>query len=151
MICMSFAACSSSSDESDDKSEEIPIENQIDPNAEITYMPESNGIFFEEEVEDAELNMVASDVSAYVGTWEATSDQALYFYGNIDLTVNSDGTWTGNFTEEDFEGTWEDMGDHLHMESTRLLKFDLAFEDSGKLILIETGDDYVLKSVLTKK
>ena len=154
MLCIPLTACSGSdadTDAGDAAVEEEP--DYADPNAEdpeIIYQPESKGIFFEEEAEDAELSMVKSDPSAFVGSWEATSDQAVYFYGNVDITINDDGTWKGNITEEDCTGTWEDQGDHLHMVCD-LFSFDLAFEEGGSLIMTDTGSDYVLNTVLTKK
>ena len=164
MLCIPLAACSGSDEDADDEesvvSEEIKdaedAEEEPDyasddvKDPEIIYQPESNGIFFDEEAEDAKLKMVKADPSEFVGSWEATSDHAVYFYGNIDITIKADGTWTGNITEEDCTGTWEEQGDHLHMTS-ELFSFDLGFEESGKLIMTETGEDYVLNTVLTKK
>lgn len=154
MVVFMTAACSGSSGDAsaadDQSSEEVAVENQVDPNAEIIYMPEGTGISFDEEIEDAQLEFVESDTSAYIGSWESTSDRATYLYGNVDLTIKDDGTWTGNITEEDFEGTWEAAGDHIHMNN-EIFSFDLSFEKSGKLILIETGDDHVFYTVLTEK
>ena len=114
---------------------------------------ESNGIAFEEEDDEAVLEKVAVDVSDYYGEWEATSDMALYLYGSIDITVKENGTWEGEVTGEPLGGTWEDMGDHLHMNDTKaeLFSFDLAFDKSGKLILIDTDSEDEVHTVLTKK
>ena len=45
---------------------------------------------------------------------------------------------------------WKKVGDHLHMDN-ELFSFDLAYESSGKLILIETGEDASFNTVMTKK
>lgn len=114
---------------------------------------EGNDISFEEEGEGAVIEKVESDASAYFGEWEATSDMALYLYGSIEITVKEDGTWEGKITGEPLGGTWEDMGDHLHMNDTlaELFDFDLAFDKGGHLILIDTDNDDEIYTVLTKK
>ena len=158
LLYLLLAACSDIDDDiyeegvtiSELEAEEGDISSNTNNTPEIIYQPEGNGIHFKEEYEGAELHMVESSPSAYAGSWEATSDQAVYLYGNVDITINGDGTWKGNITEEDCVGTWEDLGDHLHMVCD-LFSFDLAFETGGNLIMTETGSDYVLNTVLTKK
>lgn len=142
------------------KQEEPPeIVMEKDPN-DLTEDPdealidkEGNGIAFEEEDDEAVLEKVNADVSDYFGEWEATSDMAQYLYGNVDITVKDDGTWEADITEEALGGTWEDKGDHLHMNDTKagLFSFDLAFEKGGKLIMIDTDSDDEVHTVLTKK
>ena len=117
---------------------------------EFTVIPYGNGIAFDQEEENAKLAFIERDPSAFYGSWTATSDKAIYLYGNIDITVKQDGTWTGNITGEKLGGKWEQVGDRLHMDND-LFSFDLAFESSGELILIETGDDYSFNTVMTKK
>lgn len=114
---------------------------------------EGNGIVFEEEDDSAVIEKVNSKASDYFGEWEATSDMALYLYGNVDITVRDDGTWDADITEEPLGGTWEDKGDHLHLNDTKagLFSFDLAFEKGGKLIMIDTDAGDEVHTVLTKK
>lgn len=117
---------------------------------ELEIRDEGNGIAFEEEGDGAVVETVQKDISDFYGEWEATSDQGLYLYGSIDITVKEDGTWEGEITEEPLSGTWEDMGDHIHMNND-IFSFDLAFSNSGNLVLIDTDSDDVLYTVLTKK
>ena len=117
---------------------------------ELEERDEGNGIAFDEESDGAVVETVEKDVSDFFGEWEATSDQGLYLYGSIDITVNEDGTWDGEITEEPLSGTWEDQGDHIHMNN-EIFSFDLAFSNSGNLVLIDTDSDDVIYTVLTRK
>ena len=157
MVIMMTAACSKSDVASgnppEEESQEVDadgIENEVDPNAEIFYQPEGNGIVFDEEYEDATINLVKAEPSEFYGSWEATSDRAAYLYGSFDITVNEDGTWQATVSDENLGGTWEAEDDHLHMDN-EIFSFDLSFEESGKLLLVETGNEDVFYTVLTKK
>lgn len=111
---------------------------------------ETNGIFYEEEGEGAPLSFVKADPSRFYGKWTATSDQALYMYGNVDLIISSNGTWTGSITDEKLGGQWKIVDDHMHMDND-MFSFDLSFEESGKLIMREALEDGgELRTVLTK-
>ena len=152
MILTLFAACSKKDEEVINLPEgEVyeSAEGLVDENGELVEQ-EGNGIVFDQEEDDAKLAFIERDPSDFYGSWTATSDKAIYLYGNIDITVKQDGTWTGNITGEKLGGKWEQVGDRLHMDND-LFSFDLAFESSGELILIETGDDYSFSTVMTNK
>ena len=133
--------------------EEDPNDLTESDDFELEEGDEGNGIYFMEEEDDAVIEKVQSDVSKYYGEWEATSDMALYLYGNIDVTVNKDGTWKGNITGEELGGKYEYLGDHMHMTDSLagIFDFDLAFDKGGNLILIDTDSDDEVNTVLTKK
>ena len=138
-------------------STEIVVEEEADPNDltdsddfELQEMEEGNGIAVDEEGDGAVVETVKKEVSDYYGEWEATSDQAHYLYGSIDITVKEDGTWEGEITEEPLSGTWEDQGDHLHMNN-EIFNFDLAFSSGGNLMMIDTDNEDPIYTVLTKK
>ena len=152
MLVTMFAACSKKEDESSAPASSDVYESAeglVDENGDPVER-ETEGIVFDEEDDEAELEYVQRDPSDFIGEWTATSDKATYLYGNIDITVNADGTWSGDITGEQLGGKWEQEGDRLHMND-ELFSFDLAFESSGKLILIETGEDANFNTVLTKK
>lgn len=152
MMLTLFAACSKKDEEVINLPEgEVyeSAEGLVDENGELVEQ-EGNGIVFDQEEDDAKLAFIERNPSDFYGSWTATSDKAIYLYGNIDITVKQDGTWTGNITGEKLGGKWEQVGDRLHMDND-LFSFDLAFESSGELILIETGDDYSFNTVMTKK
>lgn len=110
----------------------------------------TNGISFDQENDETEVNPVKSDVSKYYGKWTATSDRAQYLYGNVDITINQDGTWGGTITDEKIGGKWKDFGDHLRLQS-KIFSFDVAFDKTGNLIMIEKNADGEIDTVLTRK
>ena len=113
---------------------------------------EGTGIGFEEESDEAVVTIVEKEKASYFGTWTATSDMAHYLYGDIEVTVKENGTWSAVITGEPTGGTWKEVGDHLHMDDGgQLLSFDLAFSDNGNLVMIDTDSDDVVYTVLTKK
>ena len=107
-------------------------------------------IDYSEEDDEYEIQKKESAASDYFGTWIATSDKAEYLYGNVEITVNEDKSWTANITGLDLDGDWEDNGDSLHMNN-ELFSFDLAFSESGNLILIETNNGDEITTVLSRK
>ena len=130
----------------------MPVENpeDYDPESGVKLLPEGNGISFAEEGDTADLHYTKKDSSEFIGEWEAPSDMAAHLYGNLDLTVNEDHTWTANITEEDYNGTWEESKTGLKMNGDRF-SFSLDYDDGGNLILTEKADDGDFHTVLIKK
>lgn len=127
--------------------EEVVLED--DP----TTKDYDNGINFDEEIEDAEIEYKKSSVDDFIGSWEATSGQSAYFYGNVDLTINPDGTWTGNITEEPLKGKWKEQGGGIYLTS-EIFNCNLTFTADGTLIMqedYEDTDDEAVLVVLTHK
>lgn len=140
IMIFSFAACGSDSGDAENE----PVED-----AEVVELPESDDVLYAEEAEGFVIERVETDPAAYVGTWESNSNNAVLLYGNVRITVNADGTWTGNISEEDLSGKWEDKGTYLHMDN-EMFSFDLAFDEAGTLVMIENNDGSELNTVLTK-
>ena len=113
---------------------------------------ESNGISFDLERDGAEIKRVKTDPAKFAGRWTATSDQAIYLYGNIDLIINSNGSWAADITEDKLGGSWKVVDDHIHLDDTSELDFDfdLAFDQSGALVMTETNEEGVINTVLSK-
>lgn len=111
-----------------------------------------NGIEFEEEEEDAELTFEKAPVDKFYGTWEVTSDQSLFQYGNVTLTINENGTYTGNVSEEDVNGTWEENDEGIALTG-ELLSCLLSYTDKDVLTMRYTPNDDgdYITSVLTRK
>ena len=114
---------------------------------------ETNDIRFEQEQEGTKIERVASDPAKFAGKWTATSDQAAFFYGNVDIVINSNGSWTADITGEKLGGQWKAVDDHIHMDDSSSLNFDfdLAFDKNGVLIMTEHAEDgSEINTVLTK-
>ncbi|MBR0469103.1 MAG: hypothetical protein IJJ16_05295 [Mogibacterium sp.] len=141
-----------SHNKADDAVEEDPMAT-VESDDDDLVEKEGNDIYFDEEDDEAVIEKVETDASEYFGEWEATSDMAQYLYGSIEVTVKEDGAWEGEVTELPIGGTWEYLGDHMHMTDTveELFDFDLAFNKNGHLILIDTSNGDEINTVLTKK
>ena len=156
-LMFAFSACSSTS-EDDQADIEAGIDHEMDAEEAGELLLEKanedadNGIYFEEEEEGAELHFKSVEASDFAGTWESTSGQAVYLYGNIDLTITNDGKWTGNVAKEDIEGTWTFKDPALILKS-EWFNASLSFTDDGTLILqeIREDDDEPINTVLTPK
>lgn len=113
-----------------------------------------SGIVFEEEAEDADLTF-KQNVSEedFYGSWSATSSQAIYLYGNVDLKIEKGGKWTGNIVDEDMSGTWTYDGSTMTLTG-EYLDAKLSFEENGSLIMQEDrgeeGEPDIINTVLTK-
>lgn len=147
---------SSSSDASSSSSDssEITMEDVMEQEAaeEKDY---DNGIYFEEEDDGAEIVTVKSSPEDFVGSWEATSGQALYQYGNVDIKIRIDGTWSGNIAEDDLKGKWTQTDKGLHCSSD-MFEFTLAFTKDDVLVMQtvpekDNPEDVIITTVLTKK
>lgn len=139
LMVLSFSACSNnSSSESQDSGSDVQQQEQQD-----------EGVYIEED-EEADVIKVDSDLSQFYGTWTALSEKAQYMYGNVDITVNEDNTWSANITGEKLKGKWSDEGDHIHM-ANELFSFDIALTANGNVVMIEAMDDGDLVTVLTHK
>lgn len=120
--------------------------------SEITDVNEGEGNVIEEEEEGAVIEKVQKDSAAFIGKWTATSDQAEYLYGNVDIEIKKNGKWVANVTDEEFEGTWtqDDYGITL---TSKLLDCKFYFSESGKLIMEDNRfeEEDPIITVLTKK
>ena len=154
LIISMFASCKKEATE-DEYAQVVPVPEDaenIDPETGINLLPEGNGIIYSEEQDGADLHYKKEDTSKFIGEWEATSDQAVHLYGNIDLTINEDHTWAANITEDDYNGKWEESKTGLKMNGDRF-SFSIAFDDGGSLIMTEYGQNGSndIHTVLTRK
>ena len=128
------------------------IDDAIDEYNEDEEMDFGSGIEFDEEADGAEISFADAEESKFYGSWKATSDQAIYLYGNVDITINEDKTWTGTIVDEDMKGTWEYDGQSMKL-SSEFFNVTLSFTPDGTLVMQEDreGDEEYLNTVLTKQ
>ena len=141
-----------------DKTKKIDVDDideaieEIDEATEEGEIAEyGNGIDFDEEADDAELSFSKTDVANYYGTWKATSDQAMYLYGKLELTINEDNTWSGIVVDEKESGKWSYDGTRMELTS-EFFNVSLSFTDDGTLVMQEDReeDGEYINTVLTK-
>ena len=137
LLMMMSVAVSCGKDNGDD--------NQGDKNPTEHTQTESES---EDEDTDMEIKPEKADLSEFYGTWTALSDKAEYMYGNVDITINEDGTWKGNITDEDLSGTWK-KADNYIVCSSKLFTFNVLKSTNGNIVMQETDD--AVRVVLTKR
>lgn len=126
----------------------VAVEDTTEDNAE----DEDNDIYFEEENEGAELEIREAAPDEFIGSWNATSAQALYQYGSVDLNIETGGTWSGIVAHEDLEGTWTEIQDGIHLTSN-IFDCDLKFTKDDLLVMFYSPNDdgHYLTTVLSAK
>ena len=127
--------------------EDLDLENDPD-----LQERDTSGILYDQELDGAQIVKVKTPSDKFVGKWTANSDKAAFLYDNIDLVVNSNGSWAANITDEKLGGSWKEAEDYIHLDDTSELDFDfdLAFDNTGALLLIEHSQDGDLYTVLVK-
>ncbi len=148
LLCFGmFAACSK-----DDKKASDQTDNPVETEEKEEEEDYDNGVVYEEEDENAELSFASSPEDKYIGSWKAKSGKALYLYGNIDITIKEDKTWTGNIADEPLTGSWKVSGKSIELRS-ELFNGALSFTEKGTLILREDrdGEGEFINTVMSKK
>lgn len=133
-MCM-MSACSK--DVKDDDASNTVVEEESE---EMTV--------FEDEDEGIELETQEVGTDFFYGTWIAETDRAKYMYGNVEITINEDGTWDGNITEEIVHGKWKTYGEGIKLTS-ELIPFYMSYSSNNNVVLRETDD--AVKVVLTRQ
>ena len=136
-IVFSMSACSKTNEPAEEPEQEMTEEEEY---------------IAKQEAEDAELTFKESEKKDFVGTWTADSGQSVYMYGNVELDIKKDGTWTGNIAGEDLKGTWE-MDESSAVLESDLFNASLSYTDKNVLIMQEDreGDGDYINTVLKKK
>lgn len=95
----------------------------------------------DKEVEGARIRRVKSKPEKFFGSWQAVSEKAEFLYGNVDLHINEDGTWTGNVTEIDLEGKWTKNSKGITIKDKEgLINWDLFYTGDGTLMFDDNED-----------
>ncbi len=146
-----LAGCKKNAEQNTDSEGEVSMEEIADEQAEGTE-DYDNGIYFDEEADGAEIVAKKKSSDEFVGSWKATSGQSIYQYGNVDIEVKEDGTWSGNVSREPLTGKWSETNEGLHLTSD-LFDCDLMFTEDNVLVMrySPNEDGEYLTTVLTKK
>lgn len=102
------------------------------------------------EQDGAKIVSVSHPEEDFIGKWEARSDYSEYLYGNVSLTINSNHTWNGNITNENFAGKWAVGKPGIFIKDTEgIIEWNLFFIDDGNLVF-KNLDDPEVTIVLSK-
>lgn len=106
--------------------------------------------YYIEEDEDAQNKYVQHDASDFVGTWTATSSQTEYIFGNVDLSIQEDGSWSGSVADTQLKGTWKEADEGIRLHSTNFdyIYYTLSYTD-GNVVVLRRDDG--AKAVIIKK
>lgn len=149
-LSVSFSSCSDKSSK-----ETVSQEEQLDESdipEEIKGEDYDNGISFDEEEEEANIIIEKAKTDKFIGKWKATSGQAMYLYGNINLNIKAGGKWTGNIADEDMSGTWKENSEGIALTS-EFFDCELAYTEDNVLIMryLPDGDTEYVNTVLSKE
>lgn len=133
--------------------EDDPGDQDVELEDDPTTKNYDNGIVYEDETEGSQVHTEKSGPEGFIGSWTAKSGQAAYFYGNVDIKIDTNGTWKGNITEEELRGKWIEKDGGLYLTS-EIFNCTLKKSPEGHLIMqedIEDSDEEGVIVVLTRK
>lgn len=107
---------------------------------------------YDNESDEAELVTMPHEKEDYIGAWSAMSEQSKYLFGNVDLKIYEDGNWSGNITEENFNGKWRYTNSSVMITDTEgLIRWRLFFVADGSLMFEDLDDPDLTPLVLKKR
>lgn len=79
------------------------------------------------------------DKENFYGTWTATSPEAQNLYGHLEITINDDGTFDADITNEKFSGTWTKIDGGISYTS-ELISGKFYYGPTCQMIIQENGE-----------
>lgn len=110
---------------------------------------QSVGQLTEEEQLSSKADELNKDEANFYGTWEATSANAVYLYGHLTVTINKDGTFEADVTEDHFEGTWEKIDGGIAYKSD-LINGKFFYGKRCHMVIEEEGEEEDMRVTLHK-
>ena len=99
IMSMAFAMTACGSDQEEDE------EVAVDPGT-INLMDNPDATKAGDPALAKKAKKLNKDPSNFYGTWIPKSSDAENLYGNLEITINEDGTFDANITDIDLHGTW---------------------------------------------
>ncbi len=132
MIACTFTGCFGGSDSGDVVTGQKPPQKSEDDFEDPAYLNEQDG---------AEIISVARPEDEFVGKWAALSEYAEHLYGNVNLVINSDHTWSGVITDDKYTGKWfvETPGINIK-DDEGYINWKLFFVSDGNLVFQSSKD-----------
>ncbi|MCQ2546191.1 MAG: hypothetical protein MJ161_01415 [Clostridia bacterium] len=126
-----FGACGSDNEDDQTATAEEQTTEAVDPEA------------AELQAKAIEMN---KDEKNFLGTWVATTANAEYWYGHLEITINEDGTFDADVTDEKFSGTWEKIDGGIRYES-ELMNGTLFYGKRCRMVIDDQDVKVTLKKV----
>lgn len=137
MVCVAFAfgltGCGSEDELSDDDIDYMLNEGADQPTT----------VDKKKASEARELN---KNIQNFVGTWEATSEEARNLYGHLRITINDDGTFDADVTDEKFSGTWTKIDGGISYTS-ELMNGKIYYGDTCRMIIEDSDVRVTMRKV----
>lgn len=148
LMCMTLASCDLFGVDSDDTGTTGTGSGQ-------KHKLESDNDFdnpdYADEEDEAVVIAVQHNEEDFYGRWSVKSDKAEYLYGNVDLKIRDDHTWSGNITEEDFHGKWQAGSNGIIIKDTEgIIHWNLYFTSNGQLVFKDMDDPDTTPLVLIR-
>ncbi|MBQ6401024.1 MAG: hypothetical protein IJI20_01920 [Firmicutes bacterium] len=93
--------------------------------------------------EARELN---KNIDNFIGTWEATSEEAKNLYGHLKITINDNGTFDADVTDEKFSGTWTKIDGGISYTS-ELMSGKIYYGETCRMIIEDSGVRVTMRKV----
>ena len=135
-FCLSFTGCGDDDEITDDDIDYVMNEEGMEDS--IKADPK----------DVAKAKTLNQSAESFIGKWSATSSEAQNLYGNLEITINSDGTFEGNVTDEDISGTWTKTDEGI-VYKCDLMRGSMYYGDFGKMVL-EDNENGDVKVVMNK-
>ena len=126
-LLLGMGACLTACGE-EDIDEDINVSDDYALNEDLEVQPSKNKTLIKKA---QEMN---KDPQNFLGTWEATSDEAKNYYGHLIITINEDGTFDADVADEKFSGTWTKIDGGISYTS-ELMSGKLFYGDTCEMII----------------
>ena len=135
-FCLSFTGCGDDEEVTDDDIDFIMNEEGMEDSTKA------------DPKKIAKAKALNQSAESFIGKWSATSSEAQNLYGNLEITINEDGTFEGNVTDEDISGTWTKTDKGISYKCD-LMGGSMYYGDHGKMV-IEDNENGDVKVVMNK-
>ena len=87
----------------------------------------------------SEAQKLNQEEENFYGTWVATSPEAQNLYGHLEITINENGTFDADITDEQFTGTWKKIDGGISY-TTEAISGKFYYGPTCQMIIQENGE-----------
>lgn len=145
-MALAFALCACGSEE-----EEDAAGGGVDVAEYQEYADAADETMSDEQIrQSAELASKAAEMNKeednFYGTWKATSQHAVDLYGHLEITINRNGTFDADVTDEIFSGTWKKIEGGISYTS-ELMEGKIFYGKTCRMVIENDGESVTMKKV----